>query len=303
MTDRQQAPLTVYAPPARAPLARGVLAAACRALGWRVNVEWMASGALFHRLRSERKAAQAAVVLSHGPYLLELAAREDLLAPYTPPASPPGQGLTLHNPEGLWHSLDFAPVLVHGRPAADSPDALAGSAVSRLVVPDPGRSEDGMMVLLASLDWGRGKLGHVDRGWDWWKERASSGLLLTGDPGQALDAVQRGAASHALVLGVPPPGAPDTLPVRGFAPTPHTVGLVEGGARREEAVALLDWLLASAGADAVAAGGGLSPWHAGRNGLASLAAEAPAFDATWTFDSYRQARTEWGRQRFSSGAR
>jgi ABC-type Fe3+ transport system substrate-binding protein len=266
-------PLLVYSTPNRLPLARAVLAAACRAGDSGVRLEALSSGSLFRRLHLESGEPRADLVLGNGPYLAEAAARDGFI-------------------EG-WSALDVSPFVVVGTPPIGHVEQLGDGALRALALPDPARSEVGVMLLLAMLDRARRQGGAPDP-WTVWSRRAAEGtLLLTDGPDTALEALAGGRASHALVPGpAAASGAPGT-PLMGLAPVPNAVGLVRGAPHEAQARALLAWLVGGDAAASVAGAGGLSPWAADTNGLATLRAAAPPLDVDWTFGQYRAVRQRW----------
>jgi ABC-type Fe3+ transport system substrate-binding protein len=221
-------------------------------------------------------------MLGLGPYLAQSAASQGFLEPYQPPRV--AESATRH-PEWRWTTLDSLPWSVS--PPVQRFDDLASAP--RLALPDPARSEVGMMAVLASLDRARQAQADPERGWAWWQQRIRSGVTLAEDVGGSAAAVREGRASHGLSLGL----ADGAAPLPGLAPVPNAIGLLAGARNPEPARALLDWLLGPEAADTIARAGGLSAWQGSANGLAQLAQAAPPLDLEWTFDQYRAVRNRW----------
>jgi ABC-type thiamine transport system substrate-binding protein len=279
--------LLVYATPGRAPVLRPLLQAACRAVGVGVRLELLDTGSLFRRLHLESGEPKADVVAGSGPYALHAAALDAFLEAHQPAAAaPPVANLLGHEASWRWAALDYSPWTLVGDPPVDQLDS---PAVKTLAVPDPARSEMGVMLLLGELDRARQTDRDTDAVWARWRERSVDGrLLLVDEPAAAVAAVTDGRASHARVAA-----AAGGTPLPGLAPLPNAVGLVKGAPHEAAARQLLDWLLGEPAGAALAGGPTLSPWQADRNGLAALAAAAPALDLAWTFGQYRAVRKEW----------
>lgn len=289
-------PLRAYAPLARAAFLRAVLAAACRATGHTVQIEFANSGPLYRRIRDEP--ALADLAFGFGPYVLELCAREDLLEVHEPRISAFQDGrsrLGVVQPEQLWHILDFALATAHGEPPAASLEGLLAAEVAHLAVPNPLRSETGMLLLLATMDQEPRPAEVGARGWDWWELRSQRGITLANSPDEALALASAGSASHALVLSSVP-SRPGATPVTGLPAIPHTMAILTRAPHLKAARELVDWLSGPEGGAAVQANGGLSAWHAPTNGLDSYSATVPALDVAWAFGQYRRSRTEWARK-------
>jgi len=163
MTD-----LLVYAVEARAPTARAVLAAACRATGLGARLELYSTGALYQRLGPRHAPPLPDVVMWFGPFAAGAAALDGLLQPHQPARV---ADAAAHDPNWHWTALDFAVPGVVGSPAVASLPELAN--LQRLAVADPERSEVGLSLTLAMLDRARQVDGDVEaaiqdkalRGW------------------------------------------------------------------------------------------------------------------------------------------
>jgi ABC-type Fe3+ transport system substrate-binding protein len=275
MTD-----LLVYATESRAETARALLGAACRATGSSVRLELYGStGSLYQRLGPRHSPPAPDIVLWFGPFAARSAALDGLLQASKPSRVPDGAA---HDPEWKWTTFDVsAASVVSSTPLASWSD-LGG--VPRLAMADPERSEEGLSLLLASLDRARQTEGDPEHGWAWWQARNRAGLALAETDAGAIALVDSGRASHALTLtkgaGV----------LSGLAPIPHAIGVAAASKNVDDARRLFDWLTSEAAATSVQ----LSPWHASRNGQQA----APALDIDWTRQQYTAARRRWSQSGF-----
>lgn len=279
------APTLVYATPGRAPLARQLLRAACQATGAGVRLEVLATGALFRRLHPDGQGTRPDLLFTSGPYMAQAAARDGFLQAFQPRTPAPDvPGAALHAPDWGWIALDFSAFTVVGNASLATLDEA-----TTLAVPDPARSEDGVMLLLAMLDAARQRGAPPEQVWQSWERRARAATLLLSDVVEdVVPMVQQRRASHAVLLG----GA-EGSPLAGLPPIPNAVGLTKDAVRDKPARALLEWLVGPEAAGIVAAGRTLSPWHASANGLGALAQAAPPLDLDWTFAQYRATRQTW----------
>jgi ABC-type Fe3+ transport system substrate-binding protein len=276
----------VFAPRARADAARTLLARACGATGLTVQLEvFGSSGSLFQRLRARRAPPPPDVVMWYGPYAAHSATLSGLLAPIEAQL-PPGAA---HDPNWTWVGVEFQAFSVSGNPALSSFEQLA--SVKRLALPDPERSEVGMMALLATLDRTRQSGADVESAWQWWTERVRAGADLLSDESAALSALadSRNPASHALTL------QDVGSPLAGLAPVPHALSIPTGGRSPEAAQQLLSWLVSEDAARPNA----LSAWLAASNGLQTLLAAAPPLDVDWGTREYAAARARWAQNAFT----
>jgi hypothetical protein len=273
----------VYATASRAQTARTLLGAACQATGLNVRLELYGSGSLYQRLGPRHAPPLPDVVLWFGPFAAQSAGLDGLLQPYQPASV---AAAAVHDASWRWTTLDYLPIGVVGATSVRSLQDLAG--VPRLAVADPERSEVGLSTLLAMLDRARQVDVDVERGWMWWQQRASSGLVLAEDDPGAVAIVGDGGASHALSLS-------DTAsPVPGLAPIPNAVGIAASARNLEAAKHLLDWLTSDAAADTLR----LSPWRAATNGLQALLSAAPTLDVEWCRQEYTATRRRWAESGF-----
>jgi ABC-type Fe3+ transport system substrate-binding protein len=218
-----------------------------------------------------------------GPFAASAAALDGLLQAYQPSRVPDG---IIHDPDWKWTTLDYSAIGVIGDPPVSSWADLA--SVPRLEIADPERSEAGLSILLSVLDRARQVDSDAERGWAWWQQRAEAGLVLTEDDGSASALVGAGGASHALTL------SPDSTPVAGLAPIPHTIA-VAGGSRNLEAThQLMDWLTSERAGALLK----FSPWQASSNGLATLLQSAPPLDIDWARQQYTPTRQRWAQSGF-----
>ncbi len=272
MTD-----VLVYVAAPRAQAARTLLGAACKATGVGVGLEILGTGSLYQRLGPRKSQPLPDIVMWFGPYAARAAAADTLLQPHQPARIADGAP---HDPDWRWTSFDYSPVGVIGPPLASGAADLA--SVPRLAMADPERSEAGLSILLATL------VNDVEGGWQWWRQRAQRGLLLTEDEQGALDAVNDGLATNALAL------LDVAAPVSGLAPLPHAVGLAANSRNIDAARRVLDWLNGPDAATLVR----YSAWQASANGLQSLLAAAPPVDADWGRAQYAAARARWAQSGF-----
>jgi hypothetical protein len=249
------ADVLVYATAARAEAARRLLGVACRATGAVARVEvFNSSGSLFGRL-TQREGPRGDLVLGFGPYLLQAAALEGLLEPYRPRGV---TDTTVHHTRWLWTGLESAAWWV--APGVPNLQELGGAR--RLALPDPARSEVGIMAVLATLDYARRVEGDPDGAWSWWQRRIASGVVLTEDA-----ATPAAGASHVLRLGPLEGGAPLTE----LAAMPHPVALLAGARNADAARALIDQLI----------------------GAAPTPTATEYTDVEWTLGQYRAVRERW----------
>ena len=244
------ADVLVYTTAARAEAARRLLASACRATGGGARLEVFAtSGSLFGRL-AQRQGTRADLVLGFGPYMMHAAGLQGLLEPYQPrrvAAEVP------HHPGWLWTGLDSSSWSV--TPGVQGLDQLL--SVPRLGLPDPVRSEPGVMAVLAVLDHARRVDGDPERGWAWWQRRVTIGVALTEEATPVV-----AGASHVLGLD-----AQSSLAE--LAALPHAIALLGGARNGDAARMLIDELTGAA------------------------TSVAPLLDVQWTFEQYRAVRERW----------
>lgn len=279
MTD-----LTVYTTESRADIARQVLGPACRAAGATARLEQYGTGSLYQRLGPRHAPPIPDVVLWFGPWAAASAAIDGLLQRHQPPQVADSAA---HASDWAWTAVDYSPIRVSGAsPVASLADL---SAVPRLAVADPERSEAGLAILLAVIDRSRQADGDAERGWNWWVERARAGLVLAEDDAGAVALVQDGTATHALTL------ESDGAPLTGLPPIPHAVGVAASSRNVDGARRLVDWLTSSAAGALLPS----SPWQASTNGLAALQQTAPALDVDWTRQQYTITRRRWAQNGFT----
>lgn len=290
----------------RAQVARAVLAAACRATGVSARLEVVkGSGSLFRSLYVSRDQPQADLVWSLGPFMADIATRENLLASHEPTSWPPsGIAAPLekaaHDAEWRWGAFDFLVPAVAGEPAIANPDEVNSGQVVRLAVADPMISERGHLLVMALHH--RAEMREYDA-WEWWGNRAAAGIELVPTVAAAIEAARSGRASHAIFYADGVSGAPGSRLLQNVAPMPNALAVVRGTPRLEKARLVYDWLMGPGGAEALRASGqgGLSVWHAETNGLQALASGAPAFDLEWAAGRYLSVRVRWAEERrFSS---
>jgi len=273
----------VYAVESRAESVRTLLAAACGATGLGARIELYGTGSLYQRLGPRRGAPFPDIVVWFGAYAARAAAVDDLLQPFRPPWVPDG---AVHDPDWKWTTLEYSTIGAVGSPALSGwPDL---TAVPRLGLADPERSETGMAMLLAVLDRARQVEGDAESGWSWWQRRAQTGMLLAEDDAGALASVESGAASHALSL------AAAAAPISGLAPLPHAIGLAAASRNADAARRVLEWLTSEAAGATLR----LSGWQAATNGLGILLAGAPPLDIEWARQHYVAARRRWAQSGF-----
>lgn len=274
----------VYATESRGQTARTVLGAACQAIGISARLELFGTGSLYQRLGPRRSQPLPDVVMWFGPFAARAAAVDGLLRPYQPAQVADG---VPHDPDWAWTTLDYSAIGVAGTPALASFQEL--SAVPRLAVADPERSEVGMSLLLAVIDRAHQVEADPERGWAWWQQRVRSGLALAEDDAGAMASIGDHGITHALGL------AETALPLPGLAPLPHAIGLAANSRNVEGGRALLDWMAGEAAASVVR----LSPWQAASNGLQALLAAAPPLDVDWARQQYTAARRRWAASAFA----
>jgi ABC-type Fe3+ transport system substrate-binding protein len=277
MTD-----VLVYVHAARLEVARALLGAACGATGLGARLDVYGSGSLYQRLGPRRAQPLPDLVWWFGPYAAQAAGADSLLQEYKPPRVADGAP---HDAQWKWLGLEHSTAGVVGSGVTAWQDV---SKVPRLAMADPERSEVGLILLLASLDRARQTDGDVERGWNWWQQRAHDGLVLAEDDAGAVALVQSGRASHALTLN--PAGAP----IAGLAPIPHAIGLAATSRNVEAGRRMLDWLAS----DAAGAQLTLSAWQSSTNGLAALQQAAPPLDVEWGRQQYVAARQHWAQSGF-----
>jgi ABC-type Fe3+ transport system substrate-binding protein len=265
----------VYTHTVHADTARNVLTAACTATGLAARLDvYGSSGSLFQRLGSRRAQPLPDVVWWFGPFAARAAAVDGLLQGHQPARVSDG---VVHDPDWKWTTLQYSTIGVVGDGASRWEDL---AAVPRLALADPERSEVGLAVLLASLDRERQVDGDVERGWNWWQQRAQTGLVLAEDDAGALAMVQSGSASHALTLT-------GGSPVQALAALPHAIGIAASSRNVDAARKLLDWLASESAADLLPG----SPWHAN-------APASPPLDVEWGRQQYVGARQRWAQSGF-----
>src|SRR5262245_45461827 len=134
----------VWATSARAGMARSVLAAGCAATSVEARLEiFTSSGSLFRRLANPREGGRADLVFGAGPCMAESGVRDGFLQ--------------------RWAALDYSVFATLGQPPVATFDGLL--TVGRLALPDPERSESGMLAVLATLDRARQTDGDPERAW------------------------------------------------------------------------------------------------------------------------------------------
>jgi ABC-type Fe3+ transport system substrate-binding protein len=277
------ADVLVYATESRAHTARAVLGAACRATGLSARLELYGTGSLYQRLGPRRSRPLPDVVMWFGPFAARAAAVDGLLQAYQPTSV---ADAAAHDPDWMWTTLDYSAPGVLGASTVSGFQDLAG--VPRLAMADPERSEMGMSLLLAVIDRSRQAEGDPERGWEWWQQRARTGLALAEDEATALAMIGQGGVSHAF-------GWSDTTePLPGLAPLPHAIGLAASSRNVDAGRALLDWMVGPSAASTLR----LSPWQAGSNGLQVLRAAAPPLDVDWARQQYAAARHRWADSAF-----
>ena len=279
MTD-----LLVYAVSNRAAAVRTVLGAACRATGIGAQLELYGSGSLYQRLGPRHAPPLPDVVIWFGPYAAAAAATDGLLQAHQPARL---ADAAVHDANWRWTTLDFSTIGLIGQGFSASLADLA--TVPRLAVPDPERSEVGLSILLAMLDRARQTDGDPERGWAWWQQRASAGLMLAEDDARAANAVGESQASHALSVL-----SETAAPISGLAPLPHAIGLATSARNIDAARRMIDWLTGEQAAASIP----LSPWRAASNGLQALLDAAPRLDLDWTAQQYTESRRRWMRSGF-----
>jgi ABC-type Fe3+ transport system substrate-binding protein len=280
-----QVQAVVFVPQARADFARRVLGAACQATGVAARLEvFGGSGSLYARVSGRREGPRGDILFGRGPYLAQAVAEQGGLDRFQPPEVADSAP---HHPEWRWTALDAS--AWHVSPPVPRLEDLLD--IPRLALPDPARSELGVMAVLATLDRARQVEGDAERGWAWWERRVRSGVALTEDQAGLGD----GQASHTLGLGLLDGGGP--LP--GLAPVPHAVGLLAGARNADAAHALLSWLVSPDAAEVVSGAGGLTWWQPAASGLTTLVQSAPPLDVGWTLQQYRATRDRWLQQGFS----
>jgi ABC-type Fe3+ transport system substrate-binding protein len=273
-----------YASAQRAETARTLLGAACQATGVSVRLELYGSGSLYQRLGPRHAPPFPDVVLWFGPFAAHAAGLDGLLQPYQPASVAAG---AVHDTNWRWTTLDYVPIGLVGPAGVKGVQDLAG--VPALAIADPERSENGLNIVLTTLDRARQVDGDVEHGWTWWRQRARSGLALAEDDPGAVAIVGEGGASHALSL------FETSSVVPGLAPLPNAVSLAANARNVDAARHVLDWLTSEATGTALK----FSPWRAATNGLQPLIAAAPALDVDWCRQQYATTRRRWSQSAFA----
>lgn len=273
----------VYAVADREKSVRKVLGAACRATGIGARLELYGSGSLYQRLGPRRATPLPDLVMWFGPYAAAAAAIDGLLQPYQPSSLADN---AVHDPQWRWTTLEYSSIGLVGPPGPASLQDLA--TVAGLAFADPERSEVGLSILLATLDYARQIQSDLERGWSWWQQRMQTGVELTDTDAGAVAMVGDNGITHALTM------AEAGVPLVGLAPLPHVIGLAASSRNADAARGLLDWLT---GAEAGAAMR-LSPWRATSNGLQALLSGAPQLDVDWGRLQYSAARGRWAHSGF-----
>jgi ABC-type Fe3+ transport system substrate-binding protein len=272
----------VYATLPRADVARRLLSAACEQTGVSVRLELYGSGSLFQRLGPRHAPPLPDVTIWHGAFAAHAAARAGLLQGYQPARVADG---IAHDGQWRWTALDYSIFGVTGAPAVSAVDELGGAPLLGLA--DPERSENGTMLLLATLDRARQMQGDAEQAWAWWQQRAARGIRLFEDEAAARSAVGTGP-THAIGSVERGPG------VLGLAPMPNAIGLASNARNPAAARRLLDWLAGEQAGVLLP----LSHWQGAASGLHTALTAAPTLDVDWATQQYSAARQRWAQSGF-----
>jgi ABC-type Fe3+ transport system substrate-binding protein len=270
------AEVLVYVASPQASTARGILSAACRAVGVGARIELYGSGSLYQRLGPRHAPPLPDIVLWFGPFAAHAAALDNLLQPYQPRQVAPNAA---HHPDWRWTTLDYWTI---GTVGAQPASALADvAAVPHLALADPERSEAGMSILIASLDRARTVEGDVERGWSWWQERVRKSVTLVEDEAEVIGAANDGQVSLGLTLF-----SDRALRVDDLALMPNAIGLAASARNEDAARQLLDWMTSESAASVLR----VSPWQPTTQ---TLLASAPSLDVDWARSQYSATRQRW----------